>query len=218
MADRSPRIIAGAYRSRRLLGPRDDEATRPYLDRVKEAVFNMLRERCEDAVVLDLFAGVGTIGLEALSRGARHVVMVESDRRVFQTLRCNVESLECGDRVTPVLGDALGSSCLLRVPRPVDLVFVDPPYESMRRSQTRCRVLQQIAACGPIMEPRGLVILRSPLGPDEADLAVDGFQGPEPHQYRRDMWVHFYQPDRPPSPDDDLPTPGRPSTTADRPA
>ena len=173
-----PRIIAGEFRSRRLQSPAGADTTRPYLDRVKESVFNMLREWCEGAVVLDLFAGVGTMGLEAVSRGARAVLLVEQDRRVFESLRANIEMLGCGDRATAVRGDALGAGCLARAPRPVDLVFVDPPYEVMRTEPGRQRVLVQIAACRRIMGDEGYVILRSPEGPAAHDLAVPGFDGP----------------------------------------
>ena len=71
------RIIAGEYKSRRLLSPPDASRSRPYTQRLKESVFNILRGRLDGANVLDLFAGVGTIGLEAVSRGARMVLMVE---------------------------------------------------------------------------------------------------------------------------------------------
>lgn len=189
------RIIAGEFRSRRLRGPREAKGSRPYLDRVKESVFNMLRERCDDAIVLDLYAGVGTMGLEAISRGAQHAVLVENDRRTCAILEENVAMLGCADRVTTVQGDALGASCLLRAPGPVDLVFVDPPYEAMRDEPTRQRIIRQISGCASIMAGDGMVVLRSPLGPEEADQSVEGFAGPESRQYRPDMWIHLYQPE-----------------------
>jgi 16S rRNA (guanine966-N2)-methyltransferase len=187
-------IIAGKYRSRQLLSPPDGETTRPYLARVRESVFDMLRGWFEDASVVDLFAGVGTVGLEAISRGARHVVLVEQDRRVYQLLCENIERLGCRDRAVPVLGDALGLVWAPKVQTPVDLVFVDPPYQLMRETETRQRVLQQIERCRTLMADRCFVVLRSPQGPDEEDLAVAGFDGPEPHRYRRDQWVLLYQP------------------------
>ena len=80
------KIIGGEYRSRILEGPPDASTTRPITARVKEAVFNLLRGWCDDAVVLDLFAGVGAIGLEAVSRGAREVVLVELNTRIASIL------------------------------------------------------------------------------------------------------------------------------------
>jgi 16S rRNA (guanine(966)-N(2))-methyltransferase RsmD len=188
------RIIAGEFRSRTLLTVRGDEATRPFLSRVKESVFSMLHEWFEEARVLDLFAGVGTVGLEAVSRGASAVLMVESNPRTFRVLKENIERLGCGDRARALLADALARTCLLEAPRPVDLVFVDPPYSMMKEPRSRQRVLDQASQCREIMADKGFVILRSPLGPDDADLAIPGLNGPEPHRYRNDMWVLLYEP------------------------
>ncbi len=189
-----PRIIAGEFRSRRLLRPSDDESSRPYPDRVKESVFNQLGEWLEAARVLDLFAGVGTVGLEAVSRGAAAVVMVEQNRRTFELLQRNIAALSCADRATAMWGDALGSACLLRAPRPLDLIFVDPPYRMMRDPLPRQRVLDQIGQCRALMGKEGFVILRSPLGPDDADLSIAQFHAPEARRYRSPMWVLFYEP------------------------
>ncbi len=172
------RIIAGEYRSRTLLTVTEDEQTRPYLSRVKESVFGMLHEWFVGAHVLDLFAGVGTIGLEAVSRGAEAVLMVEKDARTFEILTENIERLGCRDRARALLGDALGGTCLRDAPAPCNLVFVDPPYRMMESRATRGRILQQIARCRSIMPEKGFVVLRSPEGPDEADLEIRGFRGP----------------------------------------
>jgi 16S rRNA (guanine(966)-N(2))-methyltransferase RsmD len=86
------RIIAGEHRGRLLKAP-EGKGTRPMLDRVREAIFSTLGERVEDARVLDLFAGTGALGLEALSRGARALRLVERDPRVVALLRENVDAL-----------------------------------------------------------------------------------------------------------------------------
>ena len=122
------RIIAGQFRSRKLLSPPAGSTTRPIPDRVKESLFGILRGNTEGAAVLDVFAGTGAIGLEAVSRGAERCVFVERDRRVAEMLKANIETLGCGDRCEVVVGDALGLSVLARSPRPVDLIFFDPPY------------------------------------------------------------------------------------------
>jgi 16S rRNA (guanine(966)-N(2))-methyltransferase RsmD len=188
------RIIAGEFRSRKLQTVRDDESTRPFLSRVKESVFSMLHEWFLEARVLDLFAGVGTVGLEAVSRGATSVLMVENSHRTYRVLQKNIETLGCADRAKAMLGDALGRTCLLRAPQPVDLVFMDPPYTMMEDSRQRQLVLDQAGRCRQIMAGKGFVVLRSPLGPDDADLAITGLDGPEPHRYRKDMWVLLYEP------------------------
>jgi len=188
------RIIAGEFRSRTLLTVPHDEATRPFLSRVKESVFSMLHEWFEEARVLDLFAGVGTVGLEAVSRGASAVLMVEKSPRTCQVLKKNIEQLGCGDRARALLGDALGRTCLLEAPRPVDLVFVDPPYAMMQEPRSRQRILDHAGQCREIMADKGFVILRSPIGPEDTELVIPGFNGPEPHRYRKDMWVLLYEP------------------------
>lgn len=188
------KIIAGEYRSRRLLSPPDEKVTRPYPHRVREAVFNLLREWFEDARVLDLFAGVGSMGLEAVSRGAAHVLLVERDKSIYDLLRQNVEALGCGDRAETMLGDALGPTCLARAPRPVDVVFIDPPYEVMTDERRRRMVLEQIARLREIMADKGFVVLRSPIGTDRAPLEIDGFEGPEARHYGKGMWVLLYAP------------------------
>ncbi|MGE3109944.1 MAG: 16S rRNA (guanine(966)-N(2))-methyltransferase RsmD [Phycisphaerales bacterium] len=122
------RIIAGEFRHRKLHSPPDAGTTRPIPDRVKESLFALLRGWTEGAVVLDAFAGTGAIGLEAISRGAQRCVFIERDKKIAQILRRNIEELGCEDRAEVVQGDALGAPLLSRCPRPVDLIFFDPPY------------------------------------------------------------------------------------------
>lgn len=129
------RIVGGDWRGRRLaaLGKGDPAAhLRPTPDRVREALFNMLAggrfgDPLTDAVVLDLFAGTGALGLEALSRGARHATFVETGRTGQRLLAENVQTLGCKDRVTLLKADA---TRLPPTPRPAaaTLVFLDPPY------------------------------------------------------------------------------------------
>lgn len=188
------RIIAGEYRSRRLTAPPDQAVSRPYAHRVKESVFNLLRGWFDGARVLDLFAGVGTVGLEAVSRGAAAVTMVERDRRIFGLLERNVAELGCADRVTAVCGDALSPTALLRAPSPVDVLFIDPPYAMITEPSTRAKVLGQIAHARALMAEPGFVVLRSPIGPHEADFGIPGYDGPEGHRYGPSMWVLLYAP------------------------
>jgi 16S rRNA (guanine(966)-N(2))-methyltransferase RsmD len=163
---------------------------------VKESVFNLLRGWFDEATVLDLFAGVGTMGLEAVSRGATRVVMVEKDRAIHGLLKRNVAELSCEDRVTAMHADALGPVALAGVPRPVDVIFIDPPYELMMQERTRDRVMEQVGRCRSLMGDRGFVVLRSPIGTDHADFAVNGFDGPEMHKYGPDMHVMLYAPSK----------------------
>lgn len=118
------RIIAGAAKGRRLLAP-DTEHTRPATDRAREAVFSSLGGWVEGAEVADLYAGSGSFGLEALSRGARSAVFVEKARTALAALRKNVETLGLGGEV--VASDV--QSYLERCARTFDLVFIDPPWQ-----------------------------------------------------------------------------------------
>jgi 16S rRNA (guanine966-N2)-methyltransferase len=122
------RIIAGAYRGRRLHAPKGDKI-RPTIDRVREAIFNIIAPEVPDARVLDLFAGTGAMGLEALSRGAALSVFVDQSAEAIRLIRKNVDLCGAGDR-----------SLLLHESAPVairhlasrnelfDVIFMDPPY------------------------------------------------------------------------------------------
>ncbi|MFN9077116.1 MAG: RsmD family RNA methyltransferase [bacterium] len=191
------KIISGEYRSRQLLTPEGEDRTRPMTARVKESVFAMLHGWFKDARVLDLFAGVGTVGIECASRGAKEVVCIERDREVFRYLEHNIATIKCGDRVTAVQADALGPTALARSPKPVDLVFMDPPYALMIDEAARKLVLAQAARTRALFAPKGFLVLRTPLDLDESERALPGFKGPESHQYKDDMWVYLYMPDTP---------------------
>jgi 16S rRNA (guanine966-N2)-methyltransferase len=191
------KIISGEYRSRILLTPSGEDRTRPMTARVKESVFAMLQGWFKGARVLDLFAGVGTVGLECASRGASEVVMVERDREVFRYLEHNIETLKCGDRVIAIQADALGPTALARSPKPVDLVFMDPPYALMVDPATRKLVMAQAARTLSLFAPKGFLVLRTPVDLDEEERKILGFKGPESHQYKDDMWVYLYMPDTP---------------------
>ena len=116
------RIIAGSRKGARIFAPKG-RATRPTGDRVREAAFNLIGP-VDDATVLDLFAGSGAMGLEALSRGAASAVFVESDREACRTIDRNLEKL--GFRGTVLCSDAVRTLATER--RRYDLVLVDPPY------------------------------------------------------------------------------------------
>jgi 16S rRNA (guanine966-N2)-methyltransferase len=118
------RVIAGSAKGRRLVGP-DSRETRPLTDRAKEALFSSLGDRVEGADVLDLYAGSGSIGIEALSRGAKRAVFVEKGRKALEALRRNLTAVGF-DNVVVVgqsVDDFVGTS-----PGRFDLVFCDPPW------------------------------------------------------------------------------------------
>jgi 16S rRNA (guanine966-N2)-methyltransferase len=116
------RIIAGSHRGHRIAGPKGRD-TRPTSDRVRESAFNLVGP-VDDAVVLDLFAGSGALGLEALSRGAASAVLVESDREACRTINANLDKLKM--HATVLCSDALRAVASDR--RTYDLILCDPPY------------------------------------------------------------------------------------------
>jgi len=119
------RVIAGVLGGRRIETP-PGTAVRPTTDRVREAVFNALNSLgvLEGALVVDLFAGSGALGIEALSRGADSCVFVERDRAVARVITANIDRLGLGDRARVEIGDAIRLARGLEA----DLVFADPPY------------------------------------------------------------------------------------------
>jgi 16S rRNA (guanine966-N2)-methyltransferase len=122
------RIIAGRHRGRRLQFPAGVDI-RPTPDRVRETLFNWLQPRIEQARVLDLFAGSGALGLEALSRGAAHVTFVEKDRRAAAAIEAVTREWgEAGARVSCT--GALEWLVTNGTEPPFDIVFLDPPYDS----------------------------------------------------------------------------------------
>lgn len=123
------RIISGIYRSRRIARP-NEKTTRPTSDRTREALFNILSNLSDfsfqGATVLDAFAGSGALGLEALSRGAAHVVFMERDTQVLSVIKYNIAVLQINPtQVTLLKGDATQPTYR---DQPVDLIFLDPPY------------------------------------------------------------------------------------------
>jgi len=160
------RIIAGSRKGARIFAPKGAE-TRPTGDRVREAAFNLIGPGfTEDAKVLDLFAGSGAMGLEALSRGAAHATFVESDREACRTINRNLDKLGleqatvlCQDVLTALRADA-------RTGTRYDLVLVDPPYR--RFSSLQNALIQHLPE---ILAPKGLLLVET-AAPEEPDLPL----------------------------------------------
>jgi 16S rRNA (guanine966-N2)-methyltransferase len=149
------RIVAGAWRGLTLIAP-PGATTRPTADRVRQALFDMLlhapwggRDTVAGARVLDVFAGTGAFGLEALSRGAAHATFVERDRAALVALRANIAACRAQDRSTVLAIDALA------IPRgtAASLVFLDPPY----RDNLVQRAIERLRAAGRFA-PQALIV------------------------------------------------------------
>ena len=123
------RIIAGEWRGRKLVAPKGD-FTRPTADRTRETLFSMLASRLgsfEGLSVLDLFAGSGALGLEALSRGAGHCLFVEQEAEAIKAIRANIDTFDARSRTQVQQGSVMS---LGPAKAPHDLILLDPPYDT----------------------------------------------------------------------------------------
>ena len=151
------RIIAGRHKGRRLTAP-PGEAVRPTSDRARKGLFDILAHGrfaegpvFEAVPVLDVFAGTGAFGLEALSRGASHATFIEKDRTALAALRSNITALGEAERSTVLAGDARRPP---RAAAPAAVAFLDPPY----REELATPALASLAACG-WLAPEALVVV-----------------------------------------------------------
>ena len=129
------RIIAGEFRGRKLLAPEGD-VTRPITDRAKQSLFDVLSPYIEGANVFDLFAGTGSMGLECLSRGAKHATFFEADRSALMRLKKNTAALGVAGRARVISQDLFrwfsAASPPVEGAGEIDLLFLDPPYRFLR--------------------------------------------------------------------------------------
>lgn len=149
------RVIAGKFGSRTLKGPRG-QALRPTSDRLRETLFNILGAAVENSVFVDAYAGTGAVGIEALSRGAKHVLFIENHRSAVALIRKNlaVLGIEQDGEVLPT--DAVkGLSWLANEGTRADFIFLDPPYSDVTEY---ARVLEYLGKL-PLLAPGGRVIV-----------------------------------------------------------
>jgi len=130
------RIIGGEFRHRIIKAP-EGQDTRPTPDRLREALFNVLQTRIEGAVFVDAHAGSGAVGLEALSRGARQVVLIERSKPAVAVIKENLRALKVDGRARVIQG----SAGTYLAGQAADIVFLDPPYERVGEYETCFRVL-----------------------------------------------------------------------------
>lgn len=156
------RVIAGSARGKVLTALPGEDVTRPTIDRVKEAMFSSVQFLVPSARVLDLFAGSGQLGIEALSRGAASCTFLDASPEAVRVVTANCRAAHVQDRARISCGDALNYLCTAR--EPFDLVFLDPPFSH----GTLARVLPPLARS---VAPGGVVLCESELTaqlPEEA--------------------------------------------------
>jgi 16S rRNA (guanine966-N2)-methyltransferase len=154
------RIIAGEFRSRKILPPARD-TTRPITDRVKQSLFDILAPRIEGAHVYDCFAGTGSMGLESLSRGAARATFFEADRSAAALLRKNIDSLGVQNRSRIVDRDLFKWFDTTPPPKQDDqagVIFLDPPYRFLNERADALRALA--ARLAAHLAPSGVVVFR----------------------------------------------------------
>jgi 16S rRNA (guanine966-N2)-methyltransferase len=160
------RIIAGRFKGRRLLPPPKGTAARPITALAKKSLFDTLSPRLAGASVADLYCGTGTIGLEALSRGARRVYFAERDPSLLQRLRRNIEAVGAGEACVVWAGniDRRLGVWLAELGGRLDVAFVDPPYAHVRRWSWPRAEERLFAPLAAALSDDGVVVLRVPAG------------------------------------------------------
>lgn len=198
------RIIAGTKARMTLLPPRD-KTTRPITDRVKESLFSILAEHLDQACVADLFCGTGSLGLEALSRGAARAIMVDSDLDALKRLRENITRLNFEKQTSVFRLNAFKSGIPDKVKNKIidscSLVFVDPPYALSRETTPESDLGRLMIKLGSQVAPQAIIVVRHekkvkmPLTCQQAGIDADPVQILQVYD-RRDygsMAITFYQ-------------------------
>lgn len=166
------RVITGIARGRRLETLEGEDVTRPTTESVKEALFSMIQFELEDKSVLDLFAGSGQLGIEALSRGAAHCVFVENNRQALKVVQGNLAHCRLEDKADVILCDA--KAYLMRN-NSFDIAFVDPPYN-------KGLVMDSLSLLIPKMNDDGIIVCETS-ATEELPESIDGFYADRVRKY-----------------------------------
>lgn len=178
------RVVAGTARSIRLNAP-EGLATRPTTDRIKETLFNMLRNDIPGCRFLDLFAGSGGVGIEALSRGAAEAVFLEHDRRAAFCIRNNLEKTRLQERGRLITSDVFSGLLELEtLGEPFDVIFMDPPYGQ----GWELRVLKRLSSSRLIHEDT-LIIYEASLDTVWKKEDIPGFREIRVREYKTNKHV-----------------------------
>lgn len=148
------RIVSGEYKGRRLFMPQD-YAIRPTTEKVKEAIFSMIQFDIQDAVCMDVFAGIGNLGLEALSRGASRCYFCDNSRGSLALVKQNIELCKAEDKSVVIPGDY--TKTIINLPEKADIIFLDPPYRKglMLDCFAKIREADRLAEDGIIVAEHG---------------------------------------------------------------
>lgn len=177
------RVIAGSCRSLPLVTPEGAD-TRPTTDRIKETLFNMIQGEILDCVFYDFFAGSGGIGIEALSRGAKHAYFVENNKNALECVKKNLTFTKLADKATVVSRDILGAIPFLN--EKADVIFMDPPYQ-LNIEPAVCQMLKQ-SGC---LKEDTLIIIEADKDRDLSEIEGLGFLLLKEKIYKTNKHVFF---------------------------
>ena len=176
------RVIAGTAKSLRLKAPAGMD-TRPTTDRIKETLFNMLQPYIPDAVFVDLYSGSGGIGIEALSRGARHAYFVENNKNALACITENLQFTKFIDRATVLKQDVLSALQSIHE-KEADIIFMDPPYDREHEKEV-LRILKDV----PYVSERTLIVIETSLECDFSYLDEFGFELTKEKRYKTNKHI-----------------------------
>lgn len=171
------RVIAGTARSLPLK-TREGKDTRPTTDRIKETLFNMLQPYVAESVFLDLFSGSGGIGIEALSRGAKHAYFVENDAKAIECILDNLKFTRFTDRATVLKQDVVSALSNISE-KEADVIFMDPPYDQLYEK----RVLEALVTKKYVTEDT-LIVVEASLNTDFSYLDSMGYEIVKEKKYK----------------------------------
>lgn len=177
------RVIAGSCRSLPLITPEGAD-TRPTTDRIKETLFNMIQGEIPDCVFYDFFAGSGGIGIEALSRGAKHAYFVENAKKPLECIKKNLIFTKMEDKGTIISRDVLGAIPFLN--EKADIIFMDPPYQ-LEIEFVVCQMLKQ-SGC---LKDNTLIIIEAQKDRDLSEIEGLGFTLLKEKVYKTNKHVFF---------------------------
>ena len=153
------RIIGGRFKGKKILQPKNKQ-TRPLKDLTKESIFNILNHSnkfkisVENSIVLDLFSGVGSFGLECLSRGARHVTFVENYSGVLSILKNNLNNLNISEKYEIIEEDLMSNFPIKKIRQKFNIIFLDPPYKEKRLPNIIDDIFQE-----KILNKNGIIVI-----------------------------------------------------------
>lgn len=171
------RIIGGTFKNRSLNSPKS-ECVRPTLEKLRACLFNICQNEIHDAAFLDIFAGSGAMGLEAISRGAAYAAFIESDKLALKCIKENIEKMNVECQTQVYQGDAFRIlSQLVKQERKFDIIYSDPPYKGTKKIENSFvlfnHILLKYIEGGGLLKPNGRLFLEDSIHHHEAYKSIE---------------------------------------------